>query len=330
MSNAPGLLVLSRRDVARLMKYDDYVDAVEAAFRAAAEGRAVAPPAAALHLPDGSFHAKGAALLGDNAAVAIKLNGNFPGNPAARGLPTVQGVIYLADAANGRPLAVMDSIEVTINRTGAATTLAARHLARPDSKIATICGAGVQGRIQLRAIAAALPLQLVHVWDARPEAARKLADELGATFGFDVRAADSLDVVPGSDVVVTCTSARKPFLTPELVRPGTFIAAVGADNSDKQEIDPRLYAASLAVVDSLEQAAEIGDLHHALDAGAVTRQHVHANLGEILAGTRPGRTSAETITLFDSTGMGLQDVAAAALLYRRALEAGIGTRVTLD
>jgi alanine dehydrogenase len=140
-SSNEGLLILSRREVARLMDYAGYVDAVEAAFRAAIDGRAVAPPAAAIDLPEGSFHAKGAALLGDPASVAIKLNGNFPNNRAANGLPTVQGVIYLADANNGRPLGVMDSIEITINRTGAATTLAARHLARPGSKIATICGA---------------------------------------------------------------------------------------------------------------------------------------------------------------------------------------------
>ena len=104
------LLVLSRADIATLMDYGDYVDAVEAAFRAAAEGLAVAPPASALHVPTGSFHAKGAALLGDEAKVAMKINGNFPGNPAANGLPTVQGVIYLADGGNGRPLALMDSI----------------------------------------------------------------------------------------------------------------------------------------------------------------------------------------------------------------------------
>jgi alanine dehydrogenase len=328
--SAQALLILSRADIARLMTYGDYVEAIEAALRAAVEGWAVAPPASALHVPDGSFHAKGAALLGDDATVAIKINGNFPGNPATNGLPTVQGVIYLADGANGRPLAVMDSIEVTINRTGAATTLAARHLARPDSQVATVCGAGVQGRIQLRALAAALPLQRIHVWDVRPEAAGTMADDLGRTLSLDVRAADSLAVVRESDVVVTCTSARKAFLTPDLVRPGTFISAVGADNSDKHEIDSRLYAASLAVVDSLEQAAEIGDLHHALAAGAVTREHVHASLGEILAGTKPGRTDNQSITLFDSTGMGLQDVAAAAAIYRRALKAGIGTRLTVN
>jgi ornithine cyclodeaminase/alanine dehydrogenase-like protein (mu-crystallin family) len=331
MSERAELLVLSRRDVARLMDYADYVDAVEAAFRAAADGSALAPPAAAFHLPQGSFHAKAAALMeGEPATIAIKLNGNFPGNPAAHGLPTVQGIIYLADADNGRPLALMDSIEVTINRTGAATTLAARHLARRDSRVATICGAGVQGRIQLRAIAAALALRSVKVWDANPDAARRMVDELGPAAGFDVSVAGSLAAVRESDVVVTCTSAREAFLTPDLIRPGTFIAAVGADNSDKQEIDPRLYAASLAVVDSLDQAAEIGDLHHALAAGLVRREDVHATLGEILSGTRPGRSDPESITLFDSTGMGLQDVAAAAAIYRRALTAGAGTRLGLD
>ncbi|HZX84206.1 MAG TPA: ornithine cyclodeaminase family protein [Reyranella sp.] len=326
----PGLLVLSRSDIARLMAYEDYVVAVEAAFVSAAKGEAVAPPATALHVPNGSFHAKGAALLGTGAVTAIKVNGNFPGNPATNGLPTVQGVIYLADAGNGRPLAVMDSIEVTINRTAAATTLAARHLARQDSRIATICGAGVQGRIQLIAIAAAARLERVNVWDAEPEAAERLAREMSSALKLDIRATADLSVARESDIVVTCTSARRAFLTPDLVRPGTFIAAVGADNSDKQEIDPALYAASLAVVDSLEQAAEIGDLHHALAAGAVTTDHVHATLGEILAGAKPGRRDPAAITLFDSTGMGLQDVAAAAAIYRRALASGAGARLSLN
>jgi len=330
-TGSPELIVLSRREVARLMDYRDYVDAIEAAFRAAVEGSALAPPAAAFHLPDGSFHAKAAALMaGEPPTMAIKLNGNFPGNPAAHGLPTVQGIIYLADAGNGRPLALMDSIEITINRTGAATTLAARHLARPDSRVATVCGAGVQGRIQLQAIAAALPLERVHIWDVRPDAAKTLATELAPVLKLDLQPADSLAVVRQSDVVVTCTSARKAFLGGDLVRPGTFIAAVGADNSDKQEIEPSLYAASLAVVDSLEQAAEIGDLHHALAAGTVGLDHVHATLGEVLSGRRSGRSDPQAITLFDSTGMGLQDVAAAAAVYRRALAAGVGTRLTLD
>jgi ornithine cyclodeaminase/alanine dehydrogenase-like protein (mu-crystallin family) len=324
------MLLLSRADVARLMDFPAYVEAVEAGFRAAESKKALAPPAAAFHVPGGSYHAKAAALLaGDPPVMAIKLNGNYPGNPAANGLPTVQGVIYLADATNGRPLALMDSIEVTINRTGAATTLAARHLARRGSRVATICGAGVQGRIQARAITAAARLDTIHVWDIRPEAAQKLARELAQDLKADIRPSADLAVTRESDIIVTATSSKAAFLTPELVRPGTFIAAVGADNDDKSEIAPALYATSLAVVDSRAQAAEIGDLHHALAARAVTPDHVHAALGEVIAGARPGRTDDSSITLFDSTGMGLQDVAAAAAVYRRALERGAGQRLPL-
>jgi ornithine cyclodeaminase/alanine dehydrogenase-like protein (mu-crystallin family) len=325
------MLLLSRSDVARLMDYPAYVEAVEAGFRAAASGQALAPPAAAFAVPDGSYHAKAAALLaGDPPVMAIKLNANYPGNPARNGLPTVQGVIYLADATDGRPLALMDSIEITINRTGAATTLATRHLARRNARVATICGAGVQGRIQARAVAAAATLDTIHVWDIRRDAADTLARALTQELRIDARPSADLSVTRESDIIVTATSSKAAFLTAELVRPGTFIAAVGADNPDKSEIAPSLYARAQAVVDSLEQCAEIGDLHHALEAKAITPAHVHATLAELVAGHKPGRCDDRAITLFDSTGMGLQDVAAAAALYRRALESGAGHRLPLN
>lgn len=329
MSNE--ILILSRAEIVRLMDYGDYVDAVEAGFRSAATGGALAPPAAAFHVPGGSYHAKAAALLSDGAAMmAIKLNGNYPGNPATNGLPTIQGVLYLADATNGRPLALMDSIEITIKRTAAVTTLAARHLARANSRVATICGAGVQGRIQAAAIAAAFRLDVLHVWDIRADAAAALARDLMQELGIDVRASADLAVTRTSDIVVTCSSARQAFLTPDLVRTGTFIAAVGADNSDKSEIAPALYRRCQVVVDSVEQCAEIGDLHHAIAAGAVTEAHVHATLAQLAAGQKSGRRSDEEITLFDSTGLGLQDVSAAAAIYRKAMERGGGTRLTLS
>ena len=325
------MLLLSRADVARLMDFPAYVEAVEAGFRAAATGHALVPPAAAFHVPGGSYHAKAAALLGGDVPVmAIKLNGNYPGNPVANGLPTVQGVIYLAEATNGRPLALMDSIEITINRTGAATTLAARHLARQESRIATICGAGVQGRIQARAIAAAAAVKTIHVWDIRHQAAKTLAHELSQELEIDVRPSEDLAVTRQSDIIVTATSAKEAFLTPELVRPGTFIAAVGADNSDKSEVAPALYAKAQVVVDSLEQCAEIGDLQHALKAQALTPAHIYATLAELVAGQKPGRRDERAITLFDSTGLGLQDVASAAALYRRALDCGAGQRLSIS
>jgi alanine dehydrogenase len=318
------MLLLSRADVAGLMDFPAYVDAVEAGLRAAAAGKALAPPAAGFSVPGGSYHAKGAALLGDT--VAIKLNANFPGNPASNGLPTVQGVIYLSDARDGRPLALMDSIEITINRTGAATTLAARHLARPGSRIAMICGAGVQGRIQLRAIRAAIALDRVLIWDQDFAKAERYAQEHGA----DVTPVRDLAAAREAHVIVTCTAAREAFLTRDHVSPGAFIAAVGADNHDKHEIAPDLYAACRVTVDSLEQAAEIGDLHHALACGAVRAEHVQATLAELVSGTKPGRTRADEITLFDSTGMGLQDVAAATAVWRRAQAAGMGTEFIIN
>ena len=171
----------------------------------------LAPAASGFAVPDGSFHAKGAALLGGEAKVAIKLNANFPGNPATNGLPTVQGVIYLADASNGRPLALIDSIEITINRTGAATALAARHLARPNSRVATMCGAGVQGRVQLigdRRRQCRSNACMSGIWiAARP---RPCAQEMSAELRprHPCRPAD-LATVRDSDIVVTCTSAQQ-------------------------------------------------------------------------------------------------------------------------
>jgi ornithine cyclodeaminase/alanine dehydrogenase-like protein (mu-crystallin family) len=188
----------------------------------------------------------------------------------------------------------------------------------------------VQGRIQARAIAAAIKLDTIHIWDIRADAAEKLARDLSGELNTDVRPTAALAVTRRSDIIVTATSSKTAFLTPELVRPGTFIAAVGADNSDKSEIAPALYARSQAVVDSLEQCVEIGDLHHALTAKAVTTAQVHATLAELVAGQKPGRSNDEAITLFDSSGLGLQDVASAAAIYHRALERGAGQRLPLN
>jgi ornithine cyclodeaminase/alanine dehydrogenase-like protein (mu-crystallin family) len=327
--DSDGLLILSRAETERLMDFPGYVEAVESGLRAAASGDAILPPALSIELEDGSFHVKGGALpMSGRLYVAIKSNGNFPGNPGRRGLPTVQGTIYLADGRTGEPLAVVDSIGVTIARTGAATAVAAKHLARADARSVLVCGAGVQGHIQLAAIKHACPIEQGFIFDIDNEAAVALAERMTAELGIPVSATADLGTARECDVIVTCTSSRRAFLTPDHVRPGSFIAAVGADNSDKQEIDPALFTRSLVVVDSLEQCAEIGDLRHALVAGAFARQRVHASLAEIVAGGKPGRRRPEQIILFDSTGLGLYDVAAAARLYERALERGAGARLS--
>jgi alanine dehydrogenase len=204
------------------------------------------------------------------------LNGNFPTNRARHGLPTIQGAVFLADASNRRPLALIDSMEVTLQRTGAATAVAARYLARPESTTATICGCGEQGSIQLFA------------WDIDRVVARAFAGRMSKDIGIKVESVDRLgEAARVSDAIVTCTSAKEPFLGVEDVRAGTFIAAVGADNPAKSEIKPELMAKATVVVDVPAQAAFMGDLHHAITAGAMTADGVHA--GHIRRKTWPAR-----------------------------------------
>jgi alanine dehydrogenase len=321
----PATLLLQRRDVIALLSLDECIAAVEAAFRLHAEGRSLAPGVLGVRARASGFHIKAAGLELSRPYFAAKANANFSGNPERDGLPAIQGVIVLCDAGTGAPLAVMDSIEITILRTGAATAVAARHLALSDAREATIVGCGNQGRVQLRALSRVRRLERVHVLDAAPARAERFATEMSAELGIEVRAADDLPAaVHRSQICVTCTPARRAFLARTHVAPGTFVAAVGADNEDKQELEAGLFAESTIVVDNLEQCATIGDLHHALEAGIVTRDHVHAELGEILVGHKRGRAHADEIMVFDSTGTAIQDVAAAAAVYEKALTAGRG------
>lgn len=325
-----GTLVLTRQEVASLLSLDDCIVAVERAFKLQGEGKTEPTGILGVHARNGGFHVKAGMLELETPYFAAKLNANFPENGQRFGLPTIQGVVALCNAENGYPLAVMDSIEITIKRTGAATAVAARHLARADSKVATICGCGVQGRIQLEALSKVRPVQCAYAFDSDEHKAERFAQSLRADLGIDVRAGRDLPrAVRKSDICVTCTPARQYLLTRDAVSPGTFIAAVGADSPEKQELDPSLMVSSKVVVDVLEQCATIGDLHHALEAGVITRANVHAELSEIVAGGKPGRTTENEITIFDSTGMALQDVAAAAVVYEKARNTGRGVRLNL-
>jgi alanine dehydrogenase len=320
-----GTLLLTRREVAALLNIEECIKAVENAFKLHGEGKTAPPGILGVYAHDGGFHIKAGLLdIGRNYFVA-KTNANFPQNLRRHGLPTIQGVIIVCDAENGYPLAVMDSIEITILRTGAATAVAAKYLARPDSHVATICGCGNQGRIQLLALEKVLPIERIFAFDQDAKRALQFADEMSSALRITAQVAPSLRKAVGdSDVCVTCTTAKKYFIEKADVRTGTFIAAVGADNPEKQELDPKLLASSKVVVDILEQCATIGDLHHALAAGLMTRENVHAELGEIVAGKKAGRTSQDEITVFDSTGMALQDAAAAAIVYEKATSSGKG------
>jgi len=323
------VLFLTPREVRNLLTMDECIEAVEGAFRMYGERRVVSPEVLSMHTSNGSFHVKAGMLdLGRNYFGA-KVNGNFTENGTRFGLPTIQGVIVLCDAERGCPLAIMDSRDITSLRTAAATAVAAKHLARRDSRTVTICGCGTQGRIQIKALSRVCRLQTVFAYDKSPEQALDFTHEVTENLGIPAESVNDLGyAVRSSDICVTCTTSRRAYLSTEEVSPGVFISAVGADSPDKQEIQPTLMANSKIVTDILEQCAVMGDLHHALDAGLIGKDDVHAELGEVVAGKKVGRESDNEIIVFDSTGMALQDVAAAARVYEKAQEQGSGMRLS--
>ena len=302
-------ILLGRGDVERLLTPESCAVAVEEGFRQLALGNVPPPGILGMHAAKGSFHVK-AGFLGEY--FAAKVNANFPGNT---GLPTIQGAVILFDAVNGRPLAIMDSISITALRTAAASAVAAKYLARQECDALLICGCGGQAASQLEALLRVRTPGRIFAYDRD----RGRAAAFAARFNVAL-AEDLAEAARSSDIVVTCTSAESYFITREMIRPGTFIAAVGADNENKQEIEPQLLAQAKVVTDVTAQAARIGDLHHAIDAGVMSAADVHAELAEVIAGRKPGRERADEIIVYDSTGTGLQDVAAAVAVFHKAVE----------
>jgi ornithine cyclodeaminase/alanine dehydrogenase-like protein (mu-crystallin family) len=329
MSIAPTpALVLRRGEIAALMDPSAYLAAVEQGFRSYARGDAFVPMPMHIPVQDGGFHAKGARVLLDRPYVAVKVNGNLPRNPQRTGLPTIQGVLLLCDANDGSVLAVMDSMEITLKRTAAATALAARYLARADASSVAICGCGEQGRAQLAALAEVASVKRVLAWDIEMDRARGFAHDMREALALEVTPVDDVRTAAlGSDIIVTATSSQTPFLAKELVSAGTFVAAVGADSPEKNELSPDLLAGAKIVVDVLAQCVVMGDLHHAIDAGRVEASDVYADLADLVMGRKPGRTDGTEITVFDSTGFAIEDTASAACVYQRAVARNVGTLV---
>ena len=327
----PGTLFLTRSDVVSLLSFGDYVPVVENAFRAHAEGKSLQPSLMHVETHDGEFHIKAGGLnMDERLWFALKANGGFFQNKTRYNMPNIQGLILLCDAENGYPVAVMDSIEITIRRTGAATAVAAKYLARPDSEVATIGGCGNQGRIQLQALMHVLPIRVVHAYSPDVPEMHAFARDMSELWGIDVRSVDDLDAALGqSDVCVTCTPSRKAFVPAGAIRKGTFVAGVGADSPAKQELDPRLFVGNKVVGDLLDQCVAVGEIHHAIEAGLLTRADLHGEIGEIIAGQKVGRASTDEITIYDSTGTALQDVAAAVAVYHAAVAAGRGIMLSM-
>jgi ornithine cyclodeaminase/alanine dehydrogenase-like protein (mu-crystallin family) len=310
--------VLAREFIAARMTSRAYVVAVRRAFEQLAHGKIQVPPVGHVQGFDGAFHVKSATGLDLPRRVAIKINGNFPENPSRHGLPTIQGVIALFDAECGRLLALMDSVEVTAQRTAAASVVAAQLLANPDARRVALIGCGTQARYHLNAFLDAFAIRSVACNDLDTDAASRLAAAAAAR-GLDAHVALSARAAAeGADIVVTSTVSRTPILGCDDVAAGCFIAAVGADNPHKHEIAPELLHLSHVVPDVLAQASVMGDLHHALKAGTMRATDVYGELADLVAGRIAGRTRVDQIFVYDSTGTAIADLAAANAIFEIA------------
>lgn len=312
-------VLLAAGDIRSLFSMKECIEAVEGAFRLYGEGKALRPEMMHVDTTNGQFHIKAGGLELDPSRFSVKINGDFPLNVDRFGMPSLLGLIALCSGETGYPLAIMDSREITLLRTGAATAVAAKYLANPNSETVTICGCGAQGRIQLKALAQILPIKKAFAFSRDQQKAQSYAAEMSEELGIEVAVVDNLEsALERTDVCVTCTRSTQSFIPKEYICPGTFVAAVGADSPGKQELDPILLVSNKVVVDLLGQCARVGELHYALDCG-LSQEDVYAELGDIVSEKKPGRCSTSEIIIFDSTGTALQDVAAAAAIYRKAV-----------
>lgn len=325
------VLLLSRAEVEGLISMREAIEAVEGAFRAKGMGKAQMPPKSYVYFDryKGDFRVM-PAYLEDQGAAGVKIVNAHPLNPKEHGLPTVMAVIVLLDPKTGAPLAIMDGTWVTNIRTGASGAVAAKYLARRDSRIVAMVGAGVQAKTQLIALKEVLDIEEVRVNDISAENAQRYAEEMSKQLGVKVKAVgDTGKAVEGVDVVVTTTPSRKPILMNNWVSEGMHINAIGADAPGKQELDPNILTRAKIIVDDVEQAIHGGEVNVPLSEGDIARGDIYADLGEVVTGKKPGRTSREEITIFDSTGLAVQDIATDWVIYQKARETGKGIEVEL-
>ncbi len=319
--------VLSAKDVRAAVTMNDVIDAVREGFIALVEGRAVAPLRGVMDTGNGITLAMPAQIQGADERT-VKLVSVFPGNPA-RGLPTIHAVVMVFDAVTGAPIALMDGTELTAMRTGAASGLATALLARKESSVLACIGSAAQARTQIEAVCAVRDIKAIRIYS--PNNATKLADELQAAYDAEVRAVDSsADAVRDADVVVAATNSKTPVVHYADLAPGTHVNGVGSFTAEMQEIDADLVVNATVIIDDANGAwEEAGDLIIPRDQGLFTESDVHALIGEIANGTRPGRTAADEITFFKSVGNAVQDATVAGRIAAIAQQRDLGAVVDL-
>lgn len=314
-------LILRENEIESLVDMGEAINAVEEAFKLYALGKASMPPKVYLEFDKGDLRAMPAHLMG---YAGIKWVNSHPGNPQS-GLPTVMALMILNSPETGFPLAVMDATYLTSLRTGAAGGVAAKYLARKDSKVVGFVGCGKQAFFQFDALRKVLDINLVKAYDVRQNAAETFADYCKKA-GVDASVTE-LENVCKCDVLVTTTPSRQPVVKASWIESGTHINAIGADAAGKQELEIEILTKSKVVVDDIEQSMHGGEINVAVSRGVMGREDIYATIGEVVAGLKPGRESDDEITVFDSTGLAIQDIAVGKVVYENAIKTGKGTEI---
>jgi len=309
---------------------EDAIEAVERCFAAYSEGKTGMPPIVASYVKKygGVLEIKSGYLETD--CIGAKVICYFESNPSKYSLPALTGVVILDDLKTGVPIAILNAAPITALRTGAAGAVAAKYLARRDSHNVGIIGTGVQGRSQLIGLNELFDIEEVRAYDRIKDSSMRYASEMSKKLGLNVKAVEApKDAVENADIVVTATPSRSPIINSKWVREGVHINAIGADEPGKQELDPQILTKAKIVVDCLAECKVRGEINMAISERIIGLSDVYAELGDIVTGKKKGRESASEITIFDATGMAIQDIATSYEIYKIAKQKGIGTTVAI-
>ena len=323
-------LILNRKDVMQVLDMKDCINVVEKAFAELSNGSAVLPLRTVIK-PEGGVSLYMPAFLKESGALACKVVTVYKNNPAKHNLPTTIGKVLLQDTETGDVICIMDGGYLTAVRTGAASGVATKFLAREDkAQMAGIFGAGVQAKMQLWAVTEARNIIKAVIYDVSGEAVDKFIAEMKPKLNIEIVKAKSVAEMLECDIICTATSSAVPLFDGSKVKEGTHINGIGSHTPDARELDTEIVKRSLFVGDSLEACMnEAGDIMIPLKENAITHAHFYAELGEIITGKKAGRKDAKQITLFKSNGLAIQDAATAKLVYDKAVAMGIGTKIEI-
>lgn len=321
-------LLLKKDEVRRLIGMTEVIGAVEEAYKAFNNHQVEQPDYIGMHLPSprGEIDFK-LGYYKANEVISMKASsGGFIDNPTAYGVPSGMGTILLFDARSCALICIMDGSLITGLRTGASGAVSVKALARKNARTVASIGTGNQARMQVRAVNEIMKIEEIHAWDSHPDTLSRYKAEIESEFGIPVIMANSKkEAVEQADILITTTRGKGSLVEADWVKPGTHIVAIGTDQRGKQELDPELFRNAKIIVDSISQCSEKGETWHPLNKNIITKDDIHGEIGEVLLGRKPGRESDDEITIFDSTGMAIQDNTTASKIYQNAIANNVGT-----